>query len=43
VAEPGVQGKPAAILSAHVVRYNRLMGADEAGTLARPGRVPIKH
>ncbi len=42
MAEAGVQRKLAAILAAEVVGYSGLMEADEAGTLARLGRVPIK-
>ncbi len=33
--QPGVQRRLAAILSADVVGYSRLMGEDEAGTLGR--------
>ena len=35
MAEKRVQRRLAAILAADVVGYSRLMGADEAGTLAR--------
>ncbi len=35
MAPRGVERKLAAILAADVVGYSRLMGADEAGTLAR--------
>ena len=35
VPQPGVERRLAAILSADVVGYSRLMGADEAGTLGR--------
>jgi adenylate cyclase len=35
LAEERVQRRLAAILAADVVEYNRLMGADEAGTRAR--------
>ena len=35
MAEERVQGRLAAILAADVVGYSRLMGRDEAGTLAR--------
>ena len=34
MAEERVQRRPAAILAADVVGYSRLMGTDEAGTLA---------
>ena len=43
MAEAGVKRKRAAILAAEVVGYSRLMAADEAGTHARLGHVPIKH
>ena len=35
MARRGVERKLAAILAADVVGYSRLMGEDEAGTLAR--------
>ncbi len=36
MSELGVHRRLAAILTAHVVGYSRLMGQDEAGTLAPP-------
>ncbi len=36
MAEERTQRRLAAILAADVVGYSRLMGADEAGTLAAP-------
>ena len=41
-AEPGVPCKLAAILSAELVGYSRLMEADEAGTRAGLGCVLMK-
>jgi adenylate cyclase len=40
MAEQRLQRRLAAILSADVVGYSRLMGIDEAGTLARLGARP---
>ena len=43
MAEAGVQRKLAVILAARLVGDSRLLAADEAGTHARLGHVPIKH
>jgi adenylate cyclase len=40
MAEERLQRRLAAILSADVVGYSRLMGIDEAGTLARLKAIP---
>ena len=41
MAEERLQRRLAAILSADVVGYSRLMGIDEAGTLARLKAMPL--
>jgi adenylate cyclase len=40
MAGPRVERKLAAILAADVVGYSRLVGADEAGTIARLKALP---
>ena len=43
MAEPRLQRRLAAILAADIVGYSRLMGANEAGTLAAMREVWTEH